>query len=165
MIIIIITTCPQMTWRHTKSRKFIFPGILSLLNIVNNIWWRNTKLSSKFVGYLIEFVLFFDFFFLIVTEMKCSSVLWELNALVASYTEVPLHIIKFIKDWSQFLFDSWRNNLSLKHRVTRTAGYARCLQPDWGYFEWTEKHNFYKLIQTFFAMILKNIFIFSKWGK
>ena len=104
----------------SKSRKFIFPGILSLLNIVNNIWWRNTKLSSKFVGYLIENV--FDFFFLIMTEMKCSSVLRELNALVASYTGVTMHIIKFIKDWSQFLFDSWRNNLNLKHRV---AGYAR----------------------------------------
>ena len=39
-----------------------------------------------------------------------------------------------------------------------------CVQPDWGYFEWTEQIisiNPYKLIQTFFVMILKNIFIFS----
>jgi len=60
-----------------------------------------------------------------------------------------------IKDWSQFFFGSWRNN-----RVTQG-----CVQPDWGYFEWTEQIislNPYKLIQTFFAMILKNIFIFSK---
>jgi hypothetical protein len=40
-----------------------------------------------------------------------------------------------------------------------------CAQPDWGYFEWTEQIisiNPYKLIQPFFVMILKNIFIFSK---
>ena len=40
-----------------------------------------------------------------------------------------------------------------------------CVQPDWGYFEWTEQIISiipYKLIQTFFAMILKNIFIFFK---
>jgi hypothetical protein len=35
-----------------------------------------------------------------------------------------------------------------------------CAKPDWGYFEWTEQIiliNPYKLIQTFFVMILKNI--------
>jgi hypothetical protein len=40
-----------------------------------------------------------------------------------------------------------------------------CVQPDWGYFEWTEQIisiNPYKLIQTLFVMILKNIFIFFK---
>jgi hypothetical protein len=40
-----------------------------------------------------------------------------------------------------------------------------CVQPDWGYFELTEQIisiNPYKLIQAFFAMILKNKFIFSK---
>jgi hypothetical protein len=40
-----------------------------------------------------------------------------------------------------------------------------CVQPDWGYFEWTEQIisiNPYKLIQIIFVMILKNIFIFSK---
>jgi hypothetical protein len=40
-----------------------------------------------------------------------------------------------------------------------------CVQPDWGYFEWTEQIisiNPYKLIQTFFVMTLKNIFIFFK---
>ena len=40
-----------------------------------------------------------------------------------------------------------------------------CVQPDWGYFEWTEQTisiKSYKLIQTFFVMILKNIFIFLK---
>jgi hypothetical protein len=43
--------------------------------------------------------------------------------------------------------------------------FLRCVQPDWGYFEWTKQIisiNPYKLIQTFFFMILKNIFIFSK---
>jgi hypothetical protein len=51
------------------------------------------------------------------------------------------------------------------HGVTRVACYARVAQPDWGYFEWTEQIISiipYTLIQTFFAMILKNIFIFSK---
>jgi hypothetical protein len=40
-----------------------------------------------------------------------------------------------------------------------------CVQPDWGYFEWTEQIisiNPYKLIQIFFVVKLKNIFIFSK---
>ena len=39
------------------------------------------------------------------------------------------------------------------------------IRPDWGYFEWTKQIisiNPYKLIQAFFVMILKNIFIFSK---
>jgi hypothetical protein len=39
------------------------------------------------------------------------------------------------------------------------------VQPDGGYFEWTEQIisiNPYKLIQTFFVMILKNILIFFK---
>jgi len=65
--------------------------------------------------------------------------------------------IIIINNWSQFLFGSWRNNLN---QVTQG-----CVQPDWGYFEWTEQIISiipYKLIQTFLAMILKNIFIFSK---
>ena len=36
----------------------------------------------------------------------------------------------------------------------------RCVQPDWGYFELSEQIisiNPYKLFQTFFVMILKNI--------
>jgi hypothetical protein len=40
-----------------------------------------------------------------------------------------------------------------------------CVQPDWGYFVWTKQIiliNPYKLIQTFFVMILKNIYFFSK---
>jgi hypothetical protein len=40
-----------------------------------------------------------------------------------------------------------------------------CVQPDWGYFEWTEQIitiNPYELIQTFFAMILNNLLIFFK---
>ena len=53
-----------------------------------------------------------------------------------------------------------------KYRHTRNRLFGLgCVQPDWGYFEWTEQIisiNPYKLIQTFFAMILKNIFIFSK---
>ena len=64
------------------------------------------------------------------------------------------------KDWSQFLFGSWRNNLN---QVVHTV--QGCVQPEWDYFEWTEQIisiNPYKLIQTFFVMILKNIFIFSK---
>ena len=68
------------------------------------------------------------------------------------------------KDWSQFLFGSWRNNLNqVVHTVYRVT--QGCVQPDWGYVEWTEQIisiNPYKLIQTFFVMILKNIFIFSK---
>ena len=50
------------------------------------------------------------------------------------------------------------------HHVTR-AFTQGCVQPDWGYFEWTEKIisiNPYELIQTFFVMILINIFFFSK---
>ena len=63
-------------------------------------------------------------------------------------------LLKTFKDWSQFLFGSWRNNLNqvCTQRVTQW-----CVQPDWGYFEWTEQIisiNPYKLIQTFFAMIL-----------
>ena len=53
-----------------------------------------------------------------------------------------------------------------KYRHTRDRLFGLgCVQPDWGYFEWTEQIisiNPYKLIQAFFAMILKNIFIFSK---
>ena len=39
-----------------------------------------------------------------------------------------------------------------------------CVQPDWGYFEWTEQIisiNPYKLIQTFFAIIEKYIYFFK----
>jgi hypothetical protein len=38
-----------------------------------------------------------------------------------------------------------------------------CVQPDWGYFEWTEQIisiNPYKLIQTFFVMILREKYIY-----
>ena len=53
-----------------------------------------------------------------------------------------------------------------KYRHTRERLFGLgCVQPDWGYFEWTEQIisiNPYKLIQTFFALILKNIFIFFK---
>jgi hypothetical protein len=51
---------------------------------------------------------------------------------------------------------SWRNNLNQVTQVTRYV------QPDWGYFEWTEQIisiNPYKLIQNLFVMILKNIFM------
>jgi hypothetical protein len=64
-----------------------------------------------------------------------------------------------LKDWSQFFFVSWRNKLK---QVVHTV---RCAQPDCGYLEWTEQIisiNSYILIQTFFAMILKNILIFFK---
>jgi hypothetical protein len=48
-------------------------------------------------------------------------------------------------------------------RIDRNFYPQGCVQPDWSYFEWTEQNisiNPYKLIQTFFAMILKNIYIF-----
>ena len=77
------------------------------------------------------------------------------------HVKVSLNLQKYSKEWSQFLFGSWRNNLNkVVHTVTQ--GHE---QPDWGYFELTEQIisiNPYKLIQTFFVMILKNIFIFSK---
>jgi hypothetical protein len=58
-----------------------------------------------------------------------------------------------------------RNFCLVHEEITSISLYTPCVQPDWGYFEWTEQIisiNTYKLIQTFFAMILKNIFICSK---
>jgi hypothetical protein len=81
--------------------------------------------------------------------------------LTEGHVKVSWDLQNSFKDWSQFLFGSWRNNLNnVAH--TATQGYV---QPEWGYFEWTEQIisiNPYKLIQTLFVMILKNIFIFSK---
>jgi hypothetical protein len=60
------------------------------------------------------------------------------------------------KQWST------KHTYKTKDRVTRTP---LQIDPDWGYFEWTEQIisiNPYKLMQTFFVMILENIFIFSK---
>jgi hypothetical protein len=41
-------------------------------------------------------------------------------------------LFMLFKDWSQSLFGSWRNNLN-------QVVHARVVQPDWGYFEWTEQ--------------------------
>jgi hypothetical protein len=86
------------------------------------------------------------------------------------YMAVAFKSSYVIKDWSQFLFGSWRNKpqSGCSHRVARNnlnRVTQECEQPNWGYFGLTEQIssiNPYKLIQTFFVMILKNIFIFSK---
>ena len=55
----------------------------------------------------------FYFFFLIMKEMKCSSVLRKLNALVVSYTRATMHIINFI------VFDLIRPRLGPEFYNTR----------------------------------------------
>ena len=73
--------------------------------------------------------------------------------------------IYVVKDWSQFfcLVHEEITSIGLYTQCNpRTQG---CVQPDWGYFEWTEQiisTNPYKLIQTFVVILLKNIFVFSK---
>jgi hypothetical protein len=65
---------------------------------------------------------------------------------------------RWVSEWLLFYANSkiMYNTLILESHV---------VQPDWSYFEWTEQIisiNPYKLIQTWFAMLLKTIFIFSK---
>ena len=80
---------------------------------------------------------------------------------------ISLHNFKIHIRIDTFLFGSWRNNLNQVVHTVKPAYRVRqgCVQPDWGYFEWTEQIisiNPYKLIQTFFVMILKNVYFFSK---
>jgi hypothetical protein len=84
-------------------------------------------------------------------------------------------IVSYLNDDFIIIIDIYlridRNFCSVHEEITSIRLYTPCnpmqgcVQPDWGYFEWTEQIisiNAYKLIQTFFAMILKNIFICSK---
>jgi hypothetical protein len=88
---------------------------------------------------------------------------------------VQHYVIKLVSDLRQvggFLRYNWnivesgvKHHQTNKQTIQNTGEVIGCVQPDWGYFEWTEQIisiNPYKLIQIFFAMILKNIFIFSK---
>jgi hypothetical protein len=74
-----------------------------------------------------------------------------------------MKIQTFIYDLNSFLAVCYLGTLNSKTR--RPTEIICSTKPDWGYFEWTQQIisiNPYKLIQTFFVMILKNIFIFSK---
>ena len=61
---------------------------------------------------------------------------------------------KYLRIDRNVCFRSWRNNLN-----------QGCVQPDWGYFEWTEQIipiNPYKLIQTFFCYDIEKYIYFFK---
>ena len=129
---------------------------------INVLWKFNKILLSSYQSVLntnYKIVralhLVFSGFFFIEKEMWVHSQIWLLNNLFLLVTDLYKICSRCYFSFIAKLFSSV---LELEN-VQITQGYV---QPDWGYFEWTEQIisiNPFKLIQTFFVMILK-IYLF-----
>ena len=114
-----------------------------------------TSVLFVFVLCLVSNVVCVSGFFL-----HCFSFLCCNFCFIYHYDDI-FYVPNTFKDWSQFVFGSLRKwpQSGCTHSVTRVQG---CVQPNWGYFEWTEQIisiNPYKLIQIFLLWYWK-IYLF-----
>ena len=108
--------------------------------------------------------------------IRFSNIFWS-TSFQNPFSKIQIAIIQVIyvlSNYNKYIYCIHNRYVNLPYltknhfRIDRNFYPQGCVQPDWGDFEWTEQNisiNPYKLIQTFFAMILNNILFFFKIRK